>query len=211
MKFITESEIIEKYKKDKFDSFVQPENTRLTPGARQWLIDRNLIDQKNNPKETPVTYENYFQKKENHAKNNDLRIFFELLKTEFFSARYILLKLNKNVAEKINKYSGLIYKIYEGKDIREELDFEECTGIKPDNFSGDLGVCFKIDSLNANCNRGEELIILHLLRIKIYLLIEKVLENKIKNHAGVLQGLYMLINTLSKMICEASGSKVCKR
>jgi ethanolamine utilization cobalamin adenosyltransferase len=51
MKFITESEIKTMYAEKPFEVFAQPKNTKLTPEARQWLLDRKLLDYKNDPRE----------------------------------------------------------------------------------------------------------------------------------------------------------------
>ena len=48
MHFITETELRAKYKTQPFIDFKLPPETRLTPGARQFLLDRgvNLYDKK---------------------------------------------------------------------------------------------------------------------------------------------------------------------
>lgn len=39
MKFITEEDLRDLYKSTPFTTYTQPEGTRLTPGARQFLVD----------------------------------------------------------------------------------------------------------------------------------------------------------------------------
>lgn len=111
MKFITEDDLRDLYFKNPFTSYEIKDDTRLTPGARQFLIDFKIDFDKSNKinKNTCKSIE------EDTFEN----INFAVSLKEF---AYKIRKLDINFSEKLNDYSKRIYK---NEKIKCEIRFKE--------------------------------------------------------------------------------------
>ncbi|MBU5668829.1 hypothetical protein KQI68_03140 [Peptoniphilus sp. MSJ-1] len=115
MKFITENDLRNIYFENPFTFYEIKENTRLTPGARQFLIDFKIEFDKNKK------VDNKTNKKINECFENKSckDINFAINLKEF---AYSIKKLDENFAEKLNDYSNRFYK---NEKIKCEIRFRE--------------------------------------------------------------------------------------
>lgn len=203
MKFITEDDLRILFRREPFTAYDLPAGTRLTPGARQFLVDKK-IPISDDPMMVKRKNEKPAEKKEEAPEKEICRDRF-LLKKKTLQAQFLetgLELLNRDVllAEQIfaleRKLSDL------GKEGREvEFGFEPCTGFHKENFNKPSDDCFEITGFHAQSEKGKEIVLLHRLRCSVRELAAET-ENA---------GLNPFINRLSQMICLEYGGKTCQR
>ncbi|HCD42595.1 MAG TPA: hypothetical protein DEQ64_02425 [Lachnoclostridium sp.] len=203
MKFITEDDLRILFKKEPFTSYNLPAGTRLTPGARQFLVDKK-IPISDDPMMVKRKNEKPTEKNEKAQEKGICQDLF-LLKKKTLQAQFLetgLELLNRDVllAEQIfdleRKLSDL------GKEGREvEFPPSPCTGFHKDNFNQPYEDCFEITGFHAQSEKGKEILLLHRLRCSVRELAAET-ENA---------GLNPVINRLSQMICLEYGGKTCQR
>lgn len=203
MKFITEDDLRILFRREPFTAYDLPAGTRLTPGARQFLVDKK-IPISDDPMMVKRKNEKPAEKKEGAPEKEICRDRF-LLKKKTLQAQFLetgLELLNRDVllAEQIfaleRKLSDL------GKEGREvEFGFEPCTGFHKENFNKPSDDCFEITGFHAQSEKGKEIVLLHRLRCSVRELAAET-ENA---------GLNPFINRLSQMICLEYGGKTCQR
>jgi len=224
MKFITEDDLRDLYKKEPFTEYVIEAGTRLTPGARQFLADRQIFL----PDEEPVPMGRSPGKQESktgkHAKDKilwgkRLSIRMKSVETLFLVLAEELLSRDVLLAQKIislKKCFTDIRKTMDGGAACDGLNCEECTGIREDNFSQALGDCFEITEFHIQLGKGREIISLHRLRCalqEMQMEIEETIENcgDNKQCEEITGKTNQIINTLSQLICYAAGGETCQR
>ncbi len=222
MKFITEEDLRDLYKKQPFTDYDPKPGERLTPGARQFLVDRGINMYDNDEpfvkpaerrKETlaesavqPVT--------ERQKRRFCMRV--KVLQSIFLLTAEELLKkdicLSQQVTGLYRQFSGL-KTVGDGKCEASELCCSACSGMNEENFSSSLGECFEITDFHMQMEKGREMLLLHRLRSEL-----EALELDLPDYLeeGELQKqvsgkLNQIINTLSQMICGALGGKECQR
>ncbi|MDR1773150.1 MAG: hypothetical protein LBS02_21320 [Hungatella sp.] len=203
MKFITEDDLRILFKKEPFTSYDLPAGTRLTPGARQFLVDKK-IPISDDPFMVKRKNEKPAEKKEEAPKKEICQDHFLLkkktLQAQFLQAGLELLNRDVLLAEQVfdleRKLSDL------GKEGREvEISPSPCTGFHKESFNQPYEDCFEITGFHAQSEKGKEILILHRLRCSVRELAAET-ENGILNP---------LINRLSQMICLEYGGKTCQR
>lgn len=203
MKFITEDDLRILFRKDPFTSYDLPVGTRLTPGARQFLVDKK-IPISDDPMMVKRKNEKPGEKKENAPEKEVCPDRFLLrkktLQAQFLEAGLELLNRDVLLAEQI---FDLERKLSDsGKEGREaEISFEPCTGFHKENFNQPSCDCFEITGFHAQSEKGKEIVLLHRLRCSVR---ELAAENE-------QAGLDPIINRLSQMICLEYGGKTCQR
>jgi ethanolamine utilization cobalamin adenosyltransferase len=212
MKFITEDDLRILFRREPFTSYNTPEGSRLTPGARQFLMDKKVsirdeqmaVKQKYNKlpeiKEAPKEE----APKKEVAKKEIYKDIFQLkkktLQAQFLETGLELLNRDVLLAEQIfdleRKFSDL------GKEGREEnIAFKPCTGFHEENIHEYFEDCFEITGFHAQSEKGKEIILLHRLRCNL-----RELAAEAEN-----ENLNPVINRLSQMICLEYGGKLCQR
>jgi ethanolamine utilization cobalamin adenosyltransferase len=222
MKFITEDDLRDLYRKEPFTTYEIEQGARLTPGARQYLADRgiNMFDSGLNTKKNTVNVKqssvlpevkNNWKKKKLHCKMKSMEALFLFTGEELLSEDVILAQS----VITLGKQFSSIKNAAEGKGLAETLCCQECTGIKADNFSEDLDDCFEITEFHMQLTKGKEIIILHKLRCALREIEPVVLElyegsnDELCN--DVIGKVNQIVNTLSQMICSVFGGKKCQR
>jgi len=227
MKFITEDDLRDVYKKEPFTSYDLEPETRLTPGARQFLADRgiNMFDdvplikktEGNQLKKSPL-----LDKKTNWRKKK-LESRMKVVEAMFLLTEEELLKKDVCLAQSLillGKQFSCINGAVAGNGAIESLGCQECTGITADNFSEDIGDCFEINEFHMQLEKGREILLLHTLRCELREIEPIVLELYERNqnseeenrlYEEVIEKVNQVINTLSQMICTAFGGKKCQR
>ncbi|MFT4107103.1 MAG: hypothetical protein QM657_15220 [Lacrimispora sp.] len=195
MKFITEDDLRIVFRKEPFASFDILEGTRLTPGARQFLMDHKVMIQEGSreEKEKPgKTAED-----ENAAgilrENKLYMLKIKTLQAEFLEAGLELMERNVLLAEQVFDLERWLFK--------QGVPFHGCTGFDRESFEGPSEDCFEITGFHAQSPKGKEILILHRLRCKTRELQAEASE----------ENLNPVINRLSQMICLEYGGSVCQK
>lgn len=225
MKFITEDDLRDLYKKEPFTEYVPGPGIKLTPGARQFLADRQIflpdddpvILAKNaakakaeaTPKETGKTV---LCGKRLTSRLKTVEALFLAIAEDLLGRDVLLtqklISLKKTFTEIINSLDG-------GK-ASDPLICENCTGICEENFSQDIGDCFEITEFHIQLAKGKEIISLHRLRCALRE-IEFDIQESFEGSAGnaqcgdVIGKVNQIVNTLSQLICYAAGGEKCQR
>lgn len=215
MKFITEEDLRDLYKKEPFTTYEIEEGVRLTPGARQFLSDRgmNMFDdelktikksEENVPKAAPKCKNNWKTRKLK-SKMKSTEALFLIIANELLERDIILAQ----------KVIGLSKQFRELKNVN--LDCQECTGIKCDMFSDDLEDCFEITEFHMQLEKGKEVLALHRLKCALREIEPVILEvvedgnEENKLYEESIGKINQIINTLSQMICIVVGGKECQK
>ena len=210
MKFITENDLRAMYRQDAFAEFVVEAGTRLTPGARQFVLDKRivLVEGGGRPSETdtavdfPAPEARYpkLVARAGSLENLFLETGCDLLKSDICLAREIL-ELQPALAG--------IKSTLKGEDIPDSLTCTPCTGITGDNFSGALSDCFEIGPFHAQARQGRNILMLNRLRCAMHEF--RVLAAESAGEDWIQARINRVTNTLSQMICKAFGGKECQR
>lgn len=215
MHFITEAELRAKYKTQPFIDFKLPPETRLTPGARQFLLDRgvNLYDKKAKNKKD--------ESKKNIDKAENIKIKKFIRRMKLIHADTLLCGANiinnsLDLAQEISKISNQISNIIKFLDTNlpvQSLECKVCTGICDDTFSQDLGDCFEINEFHIQVENGKDIILLHKLRLLFREIYEDLDDYELNSEMKeqIEKWLQQIINTISRLVCTAYGSKKCQR
>lgn len=212
MKFTTEMELRERYKARPFTAYEIETGTRLTPEARQFLIDRNIAvanpgesgkppfkEQISNPiseKEKPDLQEQIL-----YAKLRSVSALFLLTGQEFLGRDVLL-------AQKVFELAKQLRNGYEKTVLRpvEEFPWKACTGIGGHNLDSDIGDCFELTEFHVQLEKGYEIALLHRLRCALREILPLPLEQE-----QIRCTTNRLCNQLSQLICLATGGKTCQR
>ncbi|MGL4792018.1 MAG: hypothetical protein ACRCW1_11470 [Anaerotignaceae bacterium] len=229
MKFITEEDLRDIYRREPFTTYELEQGTRLTPGARQFLADRgiNMFDDEPYMKKYVVTTSDDLAKtkdikaKDSKAvtsspKNKKVICRMKTLEATFFETAHELLTRDVLLAESViglGKDFGNIKALAEGKELGKTLTFQNCSGIKENNIYEEMEDCFEITQFHIQLTKGKEIIILHKLRCELrefLTLVSEVYENE-KLCEEITKEVNKVINLLSQMICAAVGGKTCQK
>ena len=224
MKFITEDDLRDLYKKEPFTEYVIETGTRITPGARQFLADRQIYlpdedPARNLPKpekakaklpltdERPAVCDKRLCSRIKSVETLFLMVAEELLNRDVLLAQKII-GLKKSFAD--------IKNVLDGGKVCDQLVCEKCTGIHEDNFSDDLGDCFEITEFHILLGKGKEIIHLHRLRCALREMQLDILESfdgceENEQCTEMIGKVNQIINTLSQLICYAAGGEKCQR
>ena len=222
MIFITEDDLRDLYKAGAFTEYDVAPGTRITPGARQFLADRQIVlyDAENPRKKAvtekpPVTVitqaaggcQPLAASKVKSVEALFLVVAEELLGRDILLAQKVI-TLKKNFAQ-------IRETLNDGKPC-EPLGCEACSGISEENYSEDLGDCFEITEFHIQLSKGKEIIHLHRLRCalrELQLELPMLLagdEDKALCE-GITGTVNQIINTISQLICCTAGGEKCQR
>jgi ethanolamine utilization cobalamin adenosyltransferase len=223
MKFITENDLRDLNRKEPFTNYELEQGERLTPGARQYLLDRgiNMFDNDIFAKKDTVKVvkpsalperKNNWKKKKLQSKMKSMEALFLLYEEELLGGDGFLAQSIIN----LGKQFSCIKDHVDGKGSVANLSFTECTGINVDNFSDDLDDCFEITDSHMQLKQGRKIIILHRLRCDLRQIEPVVLElyegsdDENELCTEVIGKVNQIINILSQMICSVLGGKECQ-
>ncbi|MBN7774552.1 ethanolamine utilization protein [Clostridium aminobutyricum] len=228
MKFITEEDLRDLYKKEPFTTYEIEPGARLTPGARQFLADRGIhmfdddpcvvkkpvataITAK--PTAAPVEKKSDWRKKKLHCKLKSMEALF-LLTGEDLISRDVLLA--QNVIQLGKQFSSIKHTA-EGKALAEYGCCKQCTGMNAENFCKDIDDCFDITEFHLHLEKSKEILRLHQLRCalrEVEPVVMEVYEGSESENVlceEIIGQVNQIINCLSQMICAAIGGKECQR
>ena len=219
MKFITEEDLRDLYKKQPFMDYDLNPGERLTPGARQFLLDRGINLYDDDPFTNPGFKKADSKKAAGPIAGRKHRKYcsrIKILQALFLLTAEELMKQDVCMAQQVTelyRYFGNFRKAADGTCDAPDLGCTACTGINEDNFSQCIGECFEITEFHMCLEKGHQILLLH--RLRSYLeefdtdlpdmLGETDLQEKVSGK------LNQIINTLSHMICSAVGGTECQR
>lgn len=223
MKFITEEDLRDLYKKQPFTNYDLQPGERLTPGARQFLVDRGIdMYDRNDPfskpaaaakQETKAPSEGSGtgerKKKKYCSRMKSLQVLF-LLTAEELLKKDILLSQQLTG---LYRQFALLETAADGTCQGSDLCCSPCSGMNTENFSEDLGACFDVTEFHMQMEKGREMLLMARLRSELAEL-EADLEDFLPQGEAcrqVSRRLNQIMNTLSQMICSALGGKECQR
>jgi len=203
MKFITEDEVRKSYKEAPFTNYRNQEGIRLTPGARQFLNDRGIrIEDEQEIKKSnqSPTVKEVPEGKENSAWKGTIRTIAAVI----LMTGQELLAADVLTAQELFGLERYLTALVKEDETMERPVCNPCTGIKAEDFTMDLEDCFEITGFHVQTPKGKEIIKLHYLRCLLKEQ-EPALPQRCK------EGLYLIINRLSQLICQALGGTVCQK
>lgn len=223
MKFITEEDLRDLYKTQPFTDYDLQEGERLTPGARQFLLDRGIdlydrndpfagIGSKNTGNDSKVKPAKPLEERKKAlycAKFRSIESCFLLTAKELMGIDVMMSQQIVN----LYKQFKLLVSAADGECLAPDLACNACTGINEENFSCCIGGCFDITEFHMQMPRGKEMLLLVKLRSELEIFdIETVdLVCDVKLQQTVSAKLNQIINRLSQMVCGAMGGNECQR
>ncbi len=225
MKFITEADLRNLYKREPFTAYHLEPDVRLTPGARQFLMDHRIHIIGNNLGNKKETENNKKAASLTESKNNwkNMKLYSKMKSIEalFFLIEEELLQRDVGLAQSVINLRKQFYCIKNAVKTNvcsvENLCCHECTGIKQDNFSDTLEDCFEITEFHMQLKKGKEIIVLHQLRCalqEIEPVAREVYEGSDEEKIlceFIVGKVNQIINSFSHLICSAFGGEKCQR
>lgn len=219
MKFITEDDLRDLYRKEPFTVYAPEPETRLTPGARQFLADRgirisdNIISGEKKLKAGLSKGKCEWKELKLSTKMKSVEAMFLLCGEELLARDVYLAQKVIN----LKKIFSSIVSAVKNKSAAENISFAECTGITKDNNADNLDDCFEITEFHMQLEKGKEILILHRLRCALReiepIILELCLASSEENtfYQGIMGKVNQIINSLSQLICTTLGGRKCQR
>lgn len=225
MKFITEDDLRTRYREAPFSEYPYQEGVRLTPGGRQFLVDRGVkIEEPQPQKSRHSRIKSGTQPAGTAAGSNGAvsgaadtasaqpetteeqkaRLALRTVAAVFLQAGVEIIAVNVLTAQELFAMEQYLTALLNGEEPREPLDSQSCTGLNPDNFKCNIGSCFAVTGFHAQTERGIEIVKFHYLRCLLQ-------EQEPWLSGSCKEGVNCMINRLSQMICRALGGTVCQR
>jgi len=224
MKFITEEDLRDLYKREPFTHYDIEPGTRITPGARQFLADRgiNMFD------DIPKTAGNAskggkYSAPDERIKNlcaARLRSRLRYMEALFLETAEELLPRDVLISQRLIGLGRNICGVgnaLTGGDPATETECQSCTGINESNCCENMEDCFAITEFHIQLEKGKEIAAMHRLRCALREIELDALEYFAGHGAGsdkcdeTVGKINKVINTLSQMICLAVGGEKCQK
>lgn len=222
MKFITEVDLRDLYKKEPFTTYRLEAHSKLTPGARQFLQDYkiSIFNHTSDTKKKVVTKNRAVDLSE--SEGEFLRLLSKLKSVEalFLLTVEELLDRDVCIAKSVitlNKHFSSIRNVVKNKEAFEDLCCTECMGINESNHSLTLEDCIEITEIHLHLEKSRELLILHRLRCALQEIEPFVWELFIRGSAEnmlceeMIGKVNQIINHLSQLICSVIGGVTCQK
>jgi len=221
--FITEADLRELFRNRSFSDFKLPPGTRLTPGARQFLLDNrvNLYDDiyNNNINTSNEIYKDNNKKLSTSKGVNYNKKFMRkirLIHSETLLCGSSLVEKNLNIIQDISKISRQILEItkyIQTGTMTEFVEYKKCSGISEDEFSAYIDDCFEINDFHIQTENSNDILYLHKLRVLYRDFYDELDDYEFEDDIikNIKESLNRIINTISRLICAICGSKQCQR
>ena len=213
MKFITENDLRAIYKTEPFTSYEPKAGERLTPGARQFLIDRgvNMYGERREQKKQAEP------KPEKAAQNTMLlRYKIEGLRLHFLAAVKELLRSDVLLAQELTALArqlSLLVLYISGKCQVADLFCRECSGFTAENFSEAVEDCVCLSEFSMQLENAQTMLMLAGLRNELHIFAAELefadMDGEVKKTLA--RKINQVINRLSQLLCQAMGGKECQK
>ncbi|WP_350343928.1 cobalamin adenosyltransferase [Proteinivorax tanatarense] len=216
MKFITEKKLRDFYSKGSFDTFELGREERLTPGGRQFLLDRGIkiVDQFSRKSKT----KRQNKKEKNVKENNKIKMLHyksKSIQALFFLTAQELLQKDIILAQKVIDLSKCLPQLKNDNKQNTTIftENENCPALNKDNFSEHVSDCIEITEFHIQLEKGREIIALHRLRCAVRELEQYVFElfEDGEQKQGIERNINQIANTLSQTICSIVGGTKCQK
>lgn len=217
MKFITENDLRAMYKTQPFTTYTPREGERLTPGARQFLIDRGVnvytetaTTKKASPSHTEAP------NNETQAQKQWLCLKIDALRLQFLRATKDILASDVQMAQQLTALArqlSLLTLFAEGKCDVADLYCTPCAGMNEETFSDALGDCVEVSEFCMQLEKAQTLLSMAQLRNAVRLfevemdmqLDDETLKKTLRAKSA------QIVNRLSQLICQTMGGGVCQK
>jgi len=227
VKFITEEDLRDQYRKEAFTEYKLEPGTRITPGARQFLTDRGIqgfedapVKKSFVPVEASEPAEPIVPEVKKKSCSKKLYRKMKFMEALLLDAAVELLNRDVLLAQKViglsRSFTGVTNAMVDDSPCAT-LCVQSCTGINEANFSQNLDDCFEITEFHIQLGKGREIIVLHKLRCALREIEADLSElmdrsEDDKQHCEETAAkVNQIINTLSQMICSVVGGEKCQK
>lgn len=233
MKFITEMELRDLYKIDPFSTYVLEPDTKITPGARQFLMDRGVKvlqeqdkqgknggtavqDLSNSPIKSMV-------KPEHERKNwcvlrlrsrlDCIESLFQMVATDLSSCGDAVLA---EEVMQLGKYVRSIKNAERNQTAPDKIEIWEWSETEIINFSQNLEKYFDINDFGIQLQRGKTMAQLNHLRVSLREIEIAILEaywneeQQACTREDLIEKVNIIINVLCIMMWKCQGGQKCK-
>ena len=219
MKFITENDLRALYKIQPFTTYEEKDGERLTPGARQFLIDRGInmygAPGVKTPQQAATKKTMPDQAGDAEREKRWLKLRLERERLQFLRAEKALLAYDVPLAQAFTalgrQLSLLALYTFDNYEVAD-LFCTSCKGISEENFSLALGDCVEVNAFCLQLEQAEVLLLLAERRNELRLLLldieEHVSDAKVREKLTA--KIHQIINRLSQMICQTMGGQACQ-
>lgn len=223
MKFITEMELRDLYKREPFTIYVLEPETKITPGARQFLVDRRvtLVPAQSAAGEKAAT--NQGEQVSKGETRSNLRLFRKLERVEalfFLVAAELLHSGRTDLAEEIMDLGKCFQNICQAA--REQtapasIQFWQCSEEEIEKRSANLEKHLDISEFHVRLENGKELALLNYLRTSLREVEPAILESywqeeqQICLRQDLIDKIYLIINILCMMMWKCLGGQTWKQ
>lgn len=222
MFFITEADLREQLKNKSFSDFKLPPETKLTPGAREFLLDNrvNLYDDIYSDKKNTTNKTSKDDKQVDRPKYGNMNKKFigniRLLHLETLLSGSSLIEKDISIIQDISKISRQILEIkkyVQSSEMIEFVEYKKCSGISEEAFSSYIDDCFEINELHMQAENSNDILHLHRLRVLYRNFYDEIDDYEFETDIlkTMKESLNRIINTLSRLICVVCGSKKCQK
>lgn len=216
MKFITEADLRATYKASPFTSYALPAGARLTPGARQYLLDLGVDMYERKKGDVAAKPEMKESASIEKLEQEWLLLKIKCLKPDFLLTAQELTVLDVPLAQQVTDLGRqfcLLALYVEGKCEVANLCLVPCEGISEENFGSALDECVTIGEFHLQLENGRALVLLSRLRSEVALFAKEIEMRAIQSLIAdtLITKLYQITNKLSQLICSAIGGKACKK
>lgn len=228
MKFITESDLRSAYRKEEFFEFLLEQDSRLTPGARQFLTDRRVallveeVPEQASSKlsmhdtddrtgesldqitDSGIDWKNRKMKNEIASLANSILLTaLELMETDVC--------LSQRVAA-LEPYVSAMKSMIDSDVAPLLMECEPCCSITEENFSSPLNDCFAVAAFHMQVPKAKAVLLLNSIRCAIHNLEVSFVETYDEHfNDGVRCQINRIRNRVSQLICTALGGNECQK
>lgn len=221
MKFITEIDLRSLYKEKAFTTYKIEANTRLTPGARQFLLDRkieilnndfyeekDLVEKEESSME--LKKHDKWRKKKLLSKLNSAEALFFIVVEETIHRDLIL---SQEIIELSKEVTSIKSSLKENKPVKE-VSFDQCLKTEENINVEDGELNIEITEFHIQLKRGRDILNLHRLRCLLEE-IEPIIfqlweydEEAIELYQSIIINVNQIVDKLSeKIYCILGGVK----
>ncbi len=220
MLFITEADLRDQFKLQPITKFKLPPDTKLTPGARQFLLDRgvDLYDEDQNNDSFKGRKKNEENRQNKGSKiSSRLSSKIKLLHSETLLCATNFVGGDIDMIQDISKVSRFvlgILKYIECGIMTENLEYKICDHISEEDFSKELSDCLEINDFYIQVENGKDIITLNRLRMLYVNFYEELEDYQFESEdikTKLREYLCQIINTLSRLMYTIHGSKQCQK
>lgn len=236
MKFITEMELRDLYTIDPFSTYALEPGTKITPGARQFLMDRGVKllpeqDKQGKQDKNGQTADTAFSNKVNNSRGNPvqgsrnwcvLRLrsrlewiesLFQVMGTDLYSCGDAVLA--EEVLQ-LGKYVCSIKNAERNQTAPDKIELWEWSETEIKNCSNNLEKYFDIQNFNGQLQQGKMMARLNHLRVSLREVEISILEaywneeQQACTREDLIEKVNIIINVLRIMMWKCQGGQKCK-